>query len=184
MGLFSNKKMEFELVTTRGGDKGESSTYDGQQKVKYDNVFNTVGDLDELNSFLGIVKNLPIKHKKWIKEIQGKILNLSSQVATDPKSELYAQFVHIEEGDIEKLEEWQKKLMKDAFIPQEFILPGDKKDYTAHIDVARSVCRRCERSIVKVIRENTRIDLFECQKYLNRLSDFLFTMARYEDTIK
>ena len=177
------KKLEFELVTTRGGDKGESFTYDGAQKVKYDNIFETVGDLDELNSYLGIVRNLPIAKAKWIHIIQEKILNLSSLVATDPKSELYESFPHIEEKDVDNLEKWQAKLMKDADIPQKFILPGEKKDYTAHIDVARTITRRCERKIVKLIRENARIDLFECQKYLNRLSDFLFTMARYEDTI-
>lgn len=183
-GLFSKKKLEFELVTTRGGDKGESFTYDGSKKVKYDSIFNAVGDLDELNSFLGVVRNLPIHNASYIAEIQEKILNLSSQVATDPNSELYSQFNHIEEKDIDKLEQWQNKLMHDAFIPQKFILPGEKKDYTAHIDIARSVCRRCERQIVKLIRDNTRIDLFDCQRYLNRLSDFLFVFARYEDTIK
>ncbi len=177
-------KLEFELVTTRGGDKGESFTYDGAQKVKYDNIFETVGDLDELNSFLGVVRNLPIKKEKWIHIIQERILNLSSLVATDPSSELYESFPHITEKHIDELEKWQAKLMEDAYIPQKFILPGEKKGYTAHIDVARSVCRRCERRIVKLIRENTRIDLFECQKYLNRLSDFLFIMARYENTLK
>lgn len=177
------KKLEFELVTTRGGDKGESYTYDGEKKLKYDNIFETVGNLDELNSYLGIIRNLPIRKEKWITEIQNRILNLSSQVATNPKSELYQEFSHIEEKDIDKLEKWQAKLMKDAHIPQKFILPGEVKDYTAHIDVARTIARRCERSIVKVIRENTRIDLFECQRYLNRLSDFLFTLGRYEDTI-
>lgn len=176
--------LEFDLVTTRGGDKGESSTYDGQQKVKYDNIFETVGNLDELSSYLGIVRNLNIKNSKWIVEIQQNIINLSAMVATDPSSELYSQFTHITEKDVETLEKWQNKLMKTADIPQRFILPGERKDYTAHIDVARSICRRAERSIVKVIRENIRVDLFECQKYLNRLSDFLFTMARYEDTIK
>lgn len=177
------KKLEFELVTTRGGDKGESFTYDGDKKVKYDIIFETVGDLDELNSYLGIVRNLPIRKEKWVTEIQNRILNLSSQVATDPKSELYKEFNHIEERDIDNLEKLQSKLMKDAHIPQKFILPGEKKDYTAHIDVARTIARRCERNIVKLIRENSRIDLFECQRYLNRLSDFLFTMGRYEDTI-
>lgn len=57
-----------------------------------------------------------------------------------------------------------------------------EKSYTAHIDVSRTICRRCERQIVKLIRENERIDLFKCQKFLNRLSDFLFILSRYEDT--
>ena len=177
------KKLEFELVTTRGGDKGESFLYSGEKKLKFDKYFNTVGDLDELNSLLGIVRNLNLKHNH-IPEIQQNILNLSSQVATNPKSELYSTFTLIEEKDVDKLEKWQNKLMKKADIPQKFILPGEKKDYTAHIDVARSVCRRCERNIVELIREYVRYDLHECQIYLNRLSDYLFILARFEDTIK
>jgi len=176
-------KLEFDLVTTRGGDKGESFTYDGDKRVKYDTVFETVGDLDELNSYLGIIRNLPIRKEKWIHIIQNRILNLSSLIATSPNSDLYDLLTPIEENHIDELEKWQAKLMKDAYIPQKFILPGEKKDYTAHIDVARTITRRCERKVVKLIRENTRTDLFECQKYLNRLSDFLFTMARYEDTL-
>jgi cob(I)alamin adenosyltransferase len=177
------KQLDFDLVTTRGGDTGESFTYDGQKKVKFDIVFETVGDLDELNSFLGIVRNIVEKKQEWqIKAIQNGILHLSSQIATDPSSELYETFIKISEKDIFRLEKWQKKLMKDAIIPQNFILPGEKKTGSEYIDIARSVCRRSERNIVKLIRENNRIDLFECQKYLNRLSDFLFTLARYLDS--
>lgn len=177
------KELDFDLVTTRGGDKGESFTYDGQRKIKYDDIFETVGDLDELNLFLGIVRNLKMKQSKQIAEIQNDILHLSSQIATDPSYSIYESFIKVTEKDIYKLEKWQKKLMKDAVIPQVFILPGEAGTGSEYIDIARSVCRRAERHIVKLIREHHRIDLFECQKYVNRLSDFLFVLARYKDSL-
>lgn len=66
------KQLDFDLVTTRGGDTGESFTYDGQKKVKFDIVFETVGDLDELNSFLGIVRNIVEKKTRMANKSNSK----------------------------------------------------------------------------------------------------------------
>lgn len=174
------KNIEFELVTTKGGDKGETSLYSGERKVKCDYIFDTVGDIDELNSYLGIVRGFT-KYEKHIHKIQQNLLRIGAQIATNPKSEMYTELNVITEKDVYELEKWEKKLTDKAQIPQRFILPGEIKTHTAHIDVARSIARRCERRVVDEIRNKTRFDLHQCQIYLNRLSDYLFILARWED---
>lgn len=178
------KNIEFEMVTTRGGDTGETSLYSGERIVKDDIVFEATGDLDELNAKLGECRGV-VKNVKHIHTIQENILKIGSQVATTPNSELYETFKKISIKDIQKLEGWQNKMMKDANIPARFILPGEVKVETSCIDSARTITRRAERHLVSVIRGkyNPRPDLHECQNYLNRLSDFLFVLARYLDTV-
>jgi cob(I)alamin adenosyltransferase len=182
--LFS-KSLDFETVTTKGGDRGESSLYSNERRPKNIIVFHVLGDLDELNSYLGIVRGLNLK-KNFIEPIQKDILTISSLLATNPNSEIYKELTQIKPRDIRFLEGWQKSLMKKAYIPARFILPGEvggEKAYTAHIDVCRTICRRCERGIVGIIRDDKRIDLSRSQVYLNRLSDLLFVLARFEDTV-
>jgi len=174
------KILKFDLVTTRGGDKGDSFLYSGEKRPKFDDIFHVLGDLDELNSFLGVVRNLDLD-VKCIPSIQRNILAISSLIATNPKSETYKELFQITDASVEWLEMIQYSLMEDANIPQKFILPGEKKSYTAYIDIARSIARRCERGLVEVVRSQRRTDLYTCEKYLNRLSDLLFVIARYED---
>lgn len=177
------KNIEFEMVTTRGGDTGETSLYSGERIIKSDIIFETTGDLDELNSKLGECRSV-VKNVKQIHTIQENILKIGSQVATSPDSELYETFKKVSEKDVVQLENWQNKMMKDAEIPARFILPGEVKFETAVVDSARTIARRAERHLISVIRSehNPRPDLHECQHYLNRLSDFLFVLARYLDT--
>lgn len=176
MGLFSNKEFTFDLVTTKGGDDGKSSLLDGQRLYKDDDYFQVVGDLDELSSFLGIVRE---QHSvRFIGTIQKDLVQLSGMVASKESSVERQDYVQdITEDDVYKVEKEQKKL--NPKIATEFISPGEfVEKKTAIIDVARSVCRRAERSIVDLIRRRGRRDLIICQKYLNRLSDYLFMLAR------
>ena len=87
----------------------------------------------------------------------------------------------IKERDIKWVEKQQHALMQEIEIKPVFVYPGETKE-SAHIDVARTITRRCERKIVSLIRDLYRQDLIDSQRYLNRLSDYLFVLARYIDT--
>jgi cob(I)alamin adenosyltransferase len=179
MGLFSNKEYTFDMVTTKGGDNGKSSLLDGQRLYKDDDYFQVVGDLDELSSFLGMVRE---NHSvKFIDTIQRDLIQIAGTVASKESSEERKEYVQeISLSDIIKIEKEQKKL--NPKIATEFISPGEfAEKKTAVIDVARSVCRRAERSLVDLIRRRGRRDLIICQKYLNRLSDYLFMLARKKE---
>lgn len=169
------KEIEFDMVTTKGGDKGESFLYDGTKRRKDDFLFETVGDLDELNSFLGIVRAKT--GLKEIQQIQQNILVIGSMVATPVNSEQYKEIPKFDEREITKIEKIEKKLLKKTSIKPVFVTPGEN-EIAAYIDIARSITRRCERRIVKVIRDLHLFDLKECQIYINRLSDYLFVLAR------
>lgn len=171
------KEINFELVTTKGGDRGESSLYSGERLRKDDIIFETLGDLDELNSYLGVVKSLlSAKIGKRITWIQKIIMNISAQVATDPKSDIYSSFREINDKDINRLERYEKVLASKTKIKPVFIVPGG---ITAHIDYARALTRRCERRIVQCIRDRHLIHLPDSQRFMNRLSDVLFFLGRF-----
>lgn len=175
MGLFSNKEYTFDLVTTKGGDDGKSSLLDGQRLFKDDYYFQVVGDIDELTSFLGMIRE---NHNiKFISTIQEILIDLSGMIVSEESSEERKDYVEeVNEDDVKNIERQQKKL--NPKIANRFIHPGAMNKNTAIIDVSRSVCRRAERSLVNLIRRTGRRDLIICQKYLNRLSDYLFMLAR------
>lgn len=185
------KEYEFEMVTTKGGDTGESSLYSEEREVKSSSIFEAVGDLDELNSYFGIIRASlegstiktgmfrSFKLPSEIRDIQKDIMDISSLIATNPSSELYIKLRKIDEKSIVKTEKREIALMKHTEISDQFIIPGDSGLASTQIDYARAITRRCERSIVSVIRERGRTDLIDCQRYLNRLSDFLFILARF-----
>jgi cob(I)alamin adenosyltransferase len=179
------KNYEFETVITKGGDKGETSLYSGERVLKYSPEIETVGTIDSLSSYLGIVR-FKTKHDKHIHAIQQKLMNGMSVIATKKDSEFYNQIPKIESQDIINLEKWSDKILKDVEIPQRFIIPGEINEISAYIDYARSLCRNAEREIVKFIRSSTNLeweDVFLVQRYLNRLSDYLFILAREAEQI-
>lgn len=174
------KNYEFETVITKGGDKGETSLYSGERVLKYSPEIETVGSIDNLTSYLGIVR-WKTKHSDKIHVIQQKLMNGMSVIATKKDSEFYDQIPKIKEDDVIDLEKWSDKILKGVNIPQRFIIPGEINEDSAYVDYARSLCRTAERESVKFIRSSTNIewdDIFTVQKYLNRLSDYLFIIAR------
>lgn len=171
--------IEFEKVTTRGGDRGESSLYNGERRRKDDLLFHALGDLDELTSHLGVVKALcgdgvVSGFLSWVQE---KLIILGAQIATPPRDPLYSKISALTKIDIETLEQEEKKLLKKTVIGDKFILPGDTV-LSSHTDVARTVCRRAERWLVTCIRDAGLGHLPPGQNFLNRLSDYLFILAR------
>ena len=174
--------IEFEQVVTRGGDRGESSLYDGRRYVKSSAYFNALGDVDELSSFIGLAKQVNCYGEKITDHlvlIQKNLLRVGAQIATEPSSNFYKQIVPIIEEDISVLEKEINRIMKKTDIEPVFILPGEGSEFSARIDVCRTIARRAERSIIALIREHGKPELGICQNYLNRLSDYFFVLARY-----
>lgn len=164
------------MVTTRGGDRGESSLYSGERLRKDDFIFEVLGDIDELSSNLGIVRSL--SQLPEILDIQKHLLAMGAQIATSRNSPNYPSVPKIDREDVNLLEERERTLLERTPISSSFISPGDSL-ISAHMDVARTLARRCERRMVTLIRDRLRSDLIESQRYLNRLSDYLFILARH-----
>ena len=167
------KEIEFSQVVTRGGDKGETSLYDGSRLRKDDHIFEALGDIDELVYHLGIGYQF---NKQLFKRIQSKLMLISSLFATPKTSQQFNSLMKLSEKDILFLEQSMTTLMKGMIIEPKFYFPNND---TAYLDIARTIARRCERRVVSLIRENNMFHLYDSQKYLNRLSDFLWIYARH-----
>jgi len=168
------------MVTTKGGDKGQSSLYNGDRLPKDDLIFQVLGDIDELNSHIGVLKAHITKGdlRKKLSGIQQMLLQIGGLIATPPGDPLFDSLKQTTDRDIEELEKWEKSIFSKAKLKAEFILPGETAN-AAFTDVCRSVCRRSERSLVNLINQRRGTHLFISCKYLNRLSDYFFILARY-----
>ena len=175
--------MDFDMVTTKGGDRGESSLADGERRVKDDPLFEAMGDVDELSSFLGLVRveSSLTRTIDMVHQIQEDLLRVGAEIAAPPHSKMRERIHSLVDEDIERLESWESELLRTTEIKPVFILPGDSRA-SAYLDVARAVARRSERGVVSCIRGIGRSDLAMVQRYLNRLSDLLFIMARAESS--
>ncbi|CAI9679867.1 cob(I)yrinic acid a,c-diamide adenosyltransferase [Elizabethkingia anophelis] len=174
--------MTFKIYT-KTGDKGETALYGGTRVSKASARVEAYGTIDELNAFIGIAKSHIDDSDclKQLAEIQYDLFTLGSEAAT-PIDKVYLANgksrlpVTIKEEDISKLEVWMDKMDESLEPLQFFILPGGGKTAT-FLHAARTICRRAERGMVFLNEtEEMRPELI---KYLNRLSDYLFVMARY-----
>jgi len=169
-------------IYTKTGDAGSTSLFGGVKVSKSNIRINAYGTTDELNSFVGLIvaHNANDEVKKQLLNIQENIFVLGSELAT-PKEKLFLANGKsrigkmIQENDIKTLENWIDEWEKQLEPLTHFILPGGGKA-SASAHVARTVCRRAERNVV-LLTENVEIRP-ELQKYLNRLSDYLFVLAR------
>lgn len=164
-------------IYTRKGDKGETSLIGGKRLPKYNDRIETYGTVDELNSFLGLLRDQDIykSTKNVLLTIQKKLFIIQSSLATDPETEDKFELPQIEQKDIDFLEKEIDKSSKNLPELKSFIIPGGHA-VISYCHVARSICRRAERNCVKL----SSIDIVEELniKYLNRLSDYLFVLAR------
>ncbi|MCG8454335.1 MAG: cob(I)yrinic acid a,c-diamide adenosyltransferase [Spirochaetales bacterium] len=174
--------IEFDQITTRGGDGGETSIADGSRRGKDDQLIDVIGEVDELHAALGLYK-ATLQDKKLREEmdwIQRRLLCIGGMLAVPPDHSAYNQIERIDEKSIAKLEKSQKAMMKGVNLPPYFVTYGGSEQ-GARADWARAVCRRCERRMVALIRNRVMRDLAPAQQFLNRLSDWLFIRARQED---
>ena len=172
-------------IYTGGGDKGKTSLFSGERVPKHHLRIEAYGDLDELNSLLGAVAALLPEKEASVREdlddIQSTLFLAGAWLATTPGSSAISYLTPLSsalsqrlEGRIDALSEMLPEL-------REFIIPGGQP-VAAWSHVARTVCRRCERRLTELIAttETSQDEqLATVQVYLNRLSDYLFVLARY-----
>ena len=165
-------------IYTKKGDSGDTSLFGGQRVSKSTERIEAYGTVDELNSFVGLATSYDLSEKgtDLLRTVQELLFTLGADLATPPSSE--ARIARIAEKDIQFLENAIDNMEESLQPLKNFILPGGSQP-GATLHVARTVCRRAERAAV-ACQETDKIS-DECIKFLNRLSDFLFVIARYEN---
>lgn len=166
-------------IYTKTGDKGTTSLIGGTKVPKSHIRIETYGTVDELNSYIGLVNDLIVdEHSKvLLKEIQDRLFTIGSSLACDPDKEPALKIPDLKESDIELLEKEIDNMNATLPAMKHFILPGGSIA-VSHTHVARCVCRRAERLCVNMQFQKMFVDALVI-KYLNRLSDYLFVLARY-----
>lgn len=169
--------MKITKVYTKTGDKGATSLVGGIRINKSDVRIEAYGTVDELNAQLGLLAaHMPEgADKAMVERIQANLFNVGTHLATDQShTPLYAS-AKLREGETEALEREIDTILASLPESQEFVLPGGSVSASlAH--VCRTVCRRAERCVVALAAEATVGP--EIQQYLNRLSDYLFVLAK------
>jgi cob(I)alamin adenosyltransferase len=166
-------------IYTRTGDKGKTSLIGGTKVPKSDIRIDTYGTVDELNSWIGLVNDQlnDAELKDELKEIQDRLFTIGSSLATDAEKEPKMKLPDLHQKDIEFLEKKIDFMTGQLPEMKSFILPGGHTT-VSYIHIARCVCRRAERLAVNMQLHELFVDEKVIQ-YLNRLSDYLFTLARY-----
>ncbi len=167
-------------IYTKTGDKGTTSLIGGTKVPKSHIRIETYGTIDELNSHIGLVADLfQEPHTATVlKEIQDRLFTIGSSLACDPDKEPLMRLPDLKETDITALENEIDK-MNEVLEPMKFfILPGGHPTISS-THIARCVCRRAERNCVNMQEQELFVDQLVI-KYLNRLSDYLFVLARFE----
>jgi cob(I)alamin adenosyltransferase len=163
-------------IYTKKGDSGQTSLIGGTRVPKYSLRIEAYGTVDELNSYIGLVRDQAINsyHIKELLEIQDRLFTMGSLLAADPEG-VKMKLPELIPSDVEFLEKAIDEM--DAQLPEmkSFILPGGHTT-VSFCHVARCVCRRAERLVIH-LKEEEEISEIIIQ-YLNRLSDYLFVLSR------
>lgn len=164
-------------IYTKTGDKGETSLIGGTRVPKYHQRVEAYGTLDELNSYIGLIRDL-INQPELSTEllsIETNLFIIESELATDPNVLILKTLPKITEEQIKVLEDAIDRINAILRPLQNFILPGGHP-VSSHCHIARCICRRAERIIIQLatVEEVDSLAL----KYINRLSDYLFMLAR------
>jgi len=165
-------------VTTGTGDTGYTGLLGSERVVKYDPRPDTFGTVDEATSALGLARATAQdpKVKEIIYRIQNELYLLMAELATTPEN--YEKMgLRMTAEHVQWLEQVEETLKQEVEIPNKFIIPGDTLDGAA-LDLARTIIRRAERMAVKLLHDGV-IQNGEVIRYLNRLSDLVFILARY-----
>jgi cob(I)alamin adenosyltransferase len=163
-------------VYTKTGDKGTTVLIGGNRVPKYHIRIEAYGTLDELLSYIGLIRDLDVEIdvKNALIEIQKKLMTCASIIATDTESEEY-KIPKLTEDDVKFLEDEIDKMDEELLPLKKLILPGGHP-IVSYCHIARNICRRAERNTTKVSEE---IELPEVLlKFINRLSDYLFVLSR------
>ncbi|RDY23118.1 cob(I)yrinic acid a,c-diamide adenosyltransferase [Romboutsia maritimum] len=163
-------------IYTKTGDKGQTSLYDGSRIDKDSLRVECYGTIDELNSYIGLCMNYAKElDKNVLFEIQKKLFNVSGELATKKEGKFNNK---VTEEDIKKLENIIDEYTNKTEDVNAFIVPGTSI-IAANLHVARTICRRAERRIISLSKiEDINLNII---KYVNRLSDVLYAIARYNE---
>lgn len=164
-------------IYTRRGDHGKTQLGGGQVVSKDDARISAMGDLDELNALLGVVRSLsmPISIDTHLARIQNELFDLGAEICFEPDDLTSATFPMLDQRHVDWLEEAMEEVMPQVGALDNFVLPGGHQT-ASFLHLARAVCRRAERHLVRLHHLSGGRDL--PLRYLNRLSDALFMWAR------
>jgi cob(I)alamin adenosyltransferase len=171
--------MAKSALYTRTGDRGTTSLVGGERVKKTSTRLEAYGTVDEFSSLLGVIlssPDCPDDQRNLLIKIQNKLFNIGGYLATNSTDDAPATLYGLTLDDITEIEQHIDHLDDATPKIRAFVLPGGAP-LSAHTHVARSVCRRAERCILRLAEEapvDTRVT-----EYFNRLSDYLFILARY-----
>ena len=171
-------------IYSRTGDDGTTGLFLGGRVPKNDLRCEANGEIDFAISAMGMARSLSKKDrtKNILLKIQRDLYTVSSELAVDTAkyNSFKKDFITIDENYVQKIEEWIDELTQVISIPNKFIIPGDSL-VSSTLDLARSSIRTAERRIVE-LQDEAKLNNQRILNYVNRVSDLLFTLARYEDS--
>jgi len=170
--------MSFKIYT-KTGDAGTTSLIGGVKVLKSADRIEAYGSVDELNAHIGLCKDSLANEEinAQLLEVQDRLFTIGSSLACAPEIEVKMAIPDIIEADIVALEGWIDRMEMELSPMKSFILPGGHA-HISFIHIARTVCRRSERAVVRLTETGDLVDAIII-KYLNRLSDYLFVLSRY-----
>jgi len=166
-------------IYTKTGDLGQTSLIGGTKVPKSHLRIETYGTIDELNSYIGLVNDYATDNNTHLilKEIQDRLFTIGSSLACDPEKEPRMKIPDLKEDDILLLEKEIDKMNEALPEMKSFILPGGHVAVSV-THITRCICRRAERLCVNMQEHKLFVSPLVI-KYINRLSDYLFVLARY-----
>jgi len=167
-------------IYTKSGDKGETSLVGGQRFMKSNPRIDAYGDIDELNSFLGLlISQVGISdHKLFLSNLQSVLFTIGSNVACLPQDREKLKLPALREESLQILETEIDRIEAGLVEIKNFIMPGGTTS-ASYAHICRTVCRRAERKIIS-LEDDTIVFL---HSYINRLSDYFFVLARSFNSI-
>ncbi|CAN5616351.1 cob(I)yrinic acid a,c-diamide adenosyltransferase [soil metagenome] len=163
-------------IYTKTGDKGMTSLLEGTRVLKSNLRINTYGTIDELNSYIGLLRDqeVNLNRKTLLKEVQDRLFTIGSNLASDPEK-AQIKLPDLSPDDVLFLEEEMDRMNEHLPEMRNFILPGGHQS-VSFCHITRCVCRRAERLVVE-LQEKDKVPSIIII-YLNRLSDYLFVLSR------
>jgi cob(I)alamin adenosyltransferase len=178
---FEKPRVAINRVYTRQGDAGETGLAGGQRVPKDSRRIEAYGTVDELNSFVGLARDIMAgdpalaELSNMLLRIQHELFNLGSILATLPE-DVHPRQARITEAEVVQLEAEMDQMNAELPPLRSFVLPGGSR-LNAELHVCRTVCRRAERAVVALARDEQ--VPAEAAKYLNRLGDAFFVWSRW-----
>lgn len=170
-------------ITTKTGDQGFSRLFSGEKVLKNSPRLEAYGDLDELVSLLSVARH-HVQNKIFKDDIlflQRNLFTIASELATTAEK-LARLKTRVDDRMLQTLENKRIALEEQVEIPEGFVIPGANSLSAAYLDLARCVARRCERKIVGLLKTKD-ITNEIVLVWFNRLSDYLYLMARFEEKV-